>query len=130
MSVLVDSAAYIDLLRAGVDVRQVLLPAVREGQLYSCGVVRAEVLRGFKNLRLKADMQAFFDITPEIPTDAKLWRAVTEIGWELGRKGKWAPVTDLAIAACALRIGATLVSPDKHFEGIPGLLLRPDIPYI
>jgi predicted nucleic acid-binding protein len=111
-----------------VDVRQQLLPALRAGDLYNCGIVRAEVLRGMKNPRLKADMEAFFDITPEVPTDAKLWRQVSDLGWELGRSGKWPPVTDLAIAACALRIRATLISPDAHFEDIPGLSLKTELP--
>jgi len=128
VALLVDSAVYIGLLRAGVDVRQQLLPALREGELYNCGVVRSEVLRGVKNPHLKAELTAFFDIIPEVPTDAKLWRHVTELGWELGRKGKWPPVTDLAIAACALRIRATLVSPDAHLENIPDLSLRADLP--
>jgi predicted nucleic acid-binding protein len=39
-----------------------------------------------------------------------------------------AAVTDLAIAACAMRVGATLVSPDKHFEGIEGLSLLKELP--
>ena len=128
MPLLVDSAVYIDLLRAGVDVRQRLLPALRAGDLYNCGIVRAEVLCGIKSPRLKADMETFFDITPEVPADAKLWRQVSELGWELGRRGKWPPVTDLAIAACAMRIRATLISPDAHFEDIPGLLLKADLP--
>jgi len=40
---LVDSAAYIDMMRAGKDPRQVLAPMLRAGLLYNCGVVRAEV---------------------------------------------------------------------------------------
>ena len=128
MNLLVDSAVYIDLLRAGIDVRQRLLPALQAGELYNCGVVRAEVLRGIKSPRIRAGMEAFFDITPEVPTDAKMWREVSELGWELGRRGKSPPVTDLAIAACALRIRATLVSPDAHFTDVPSLSLRTELP--
>lgn len=128
MTILLDSAVYINLLRAKVDVRQTLVSALQAGQLYNCGVVRAEVLRGISNLRFKAEMEAFFDIIPEVPTDAKMWRQVSDIGWNLGRKGKWPPVTDLVIAACAMRVRATLISPDAHFVDIPGLLLRQDLP--
>ncbi len=124
MTLLVDSAVYIDLMRAGRDPRQVLLPHLRACELYNCGVVRAEVLRGMKHPRLKTEMEAFFDIIPEVPCDPRLWRTVSDIGWKLGRKGKWPPVTDLLIAACALRVGATLVSPDSHFKDIEGLTWR------
>ncbi len=128
MYYLLDSAAYLDLMRTGVDPRRLLFPLVRDARLYNCGVVRAEVLRGMKVPRQHDELEAFFDIVPEVPTDARLWRGVTELGWELARKGRTPPVTDLAIAACALRVNATLVSPDAHFKGIPGLRLVPTLP--
>lgn len=128
MVILVDSAAYIDLMRSGNDPRRVLMPYMRAGALYNCGVIRAEVLRGMRQQRELADMEAFFNIVPEVPTDPKLWQKVSEIGWKLGRKGKWPPVTDLAIAACAMRVGATLISPDRHFEDVEGLALLKQLP--
>jgi predicted nucleic acid-binding protein len=127
-SLLVDSSAYIGLMRAGVDVRQRLLPFLREGVLYNCGVVRAEVLRGMKSPKARDGMEAFFNIIPEVPADARLWHAVAHLGWELGRKGKWPPVTDLVIAASVLRVGARLVSLDAHFDDMPDLEIIPEIP--
>lgn len=121
MALIVDSAVYIDFLRAGVDIRQRLLPVLRAGELYNCGIIRAEVVRGIRNARLRQEMEQFFDVIPEVVPDARLWRQVTELGWDLGRQGKWPPVTDLAIAACTLRVRARLISPDKHFRDIPGL---------
>ena len=127
MAIIVDSAVIIDLIRSNIDPRQALSPYLRACELYNCGVIRAEILRGMSSPRLKADMEAFFDIIPEVPCDAKLWRAVSEIGWSLGRKGKWPPVTDLVIAAAAIRVGATLVSPDKNFLDVEGLSLRKEL---
>jgi predicted nucleic acid-binding protein len=125
---LVDSAVYIQHLRAQTDVRQVLLPYLRAGNLYSCGVVRAEVLRGMKTPASRDGLEAFFNVVPEVPCDARLWRAVSQLGWQLGRKGKWPPVTDLVIAACAIRVGAAVVSPDAHFEDVPGLHVLESLP--
>jgi len=125
---LIDSAAYIDLMRAGEDPRQVLAPLLRAGRLYNCGIVRAEVLRGIKIEKSYLQMEQFFDIVPEVPADPRLWREVSQLGWDLGRKGKWRPVTDLVIAAAALRIRATLISPDAHFDDIPGLLVAAALP--
>jgi predicted nucleic acid-binding protein len=118
---LVDSSAYIDLMRAGQDPRQVLAPLLRAGRLYNCGVVRAEVLRGIKVEKRYAQMEQFFDLIPEIPTDARLWRDVSQLGWELGRAGKWPPLADLAIAVAALRVRAVVISSDAHFRDVPGL---------
>jgi hypothetical protein len=60
-------------------------------------------------------MEAFFDLLPEIPTDGQLWHAVNELAWKLDRKGCVAPLTDIAIACCAQRAGATLISTDAQF---------------
>lgn len=125
---MVDSAILIDLLRQKEDPRLLLLPVLRDGGLYNCGVIRAEVLRGMKTPRAHDGMQAFFDIVPEVACDAKLWQEVSRLGWELGRVGKWAPLTDLVIAACCARVRATLVSPDVHFEEVPGLSVVKELP--
>ena len=123
--ILVDSAVYIERLRAGHDIRQELMPWLANGLLYNCGLIRAEVLRGFRTPRLKAEMNAFFDIVPEVPTTARLWQQVAELAWTLDRTaGGHRPLTDILIARCAMQVGAVLVSPDRHFEGIPGLKLR------
>jgi predicted nucleic acid-binding protein len=129
MAWLLDSAVYIGRLRAGEEVWQQVLPMVRAGELYGCGIVRAEVLRGIKNLRLKKVMEELFDITPEIPTDARMWRHITDLAWQLDREmGGSLPLTDIAIASCAIRAGAILISPDQHFDGIPGLRWQTDLP--
>lgn len=125
--ILVDSAWIIDRMREGIDFRQCLLPDLRNGRLYNSGVIRAEVLRGIKQKKIHAEARDFFDIVPEVPCDARLWRTVSELGWSLGRKGQWPPVTDLAIAACAMRIKADLITPDLHFQDIPGLVVRADL---
>ncbi len=118
---LVDSAAYIDMMRAGQDPRQMLAPLLKAGLLYSCGVVRAEVLHGIRIQKHYEQMECFFDIVPEVPTSARFWRDVSQLGWKLGRKGKWPPVSDLAIANAATMVKAILVSPDAHFIDVPGL---------
>ena len=123
--ILVDSAVYIEHLRAGIDIRQVLMPFLANGMLFNCGVVRSEVIRGFKFPRMKAEMTAFFNISPEVPTNAKMWQQVAELAWKLDRStGGHRPLTDIIIAQCAMHIGAVLISPDKHFQDIPGLKLR------
>jgi len=114
-------------MRSGEDFRQRLLPELRAGQLYNCGVVRAEVLRGIKLPSMRDAMCDFFDIIPEVPCDAKLWRQVSELGWSLGRRGKWPPITDLTIAVCAQRVGATVITSDAHFRDIPNLETRADL---
>lgn len=99
MEILADSAIYIGLMRAGKEPRHVLGPYLRAGNLYSCGVVRAEVLRGTKEPKNYDQLEQFFDIIPEVPTDPRVWQQVSKIGWDSGKKGKWPAVTDITIAA-------------------------------
>lgn len=123
--ILVDSAVYIERLRAGHDIRQELMPYLANGLLYNCGLIRGEVIRGFTHQRLKAEMTAFFDIVPEVPTTARLWQQVAELAWTLDRTvGGHRPLTDILIARCAMHVGAVLISPGRHFEDIPGLKRR------
>jgi predicted nucleic acid-binding protein len=124
--ILVDSAVYIERLRAGHDIRQELMPWLASGMLFNCGLIRGEVIRGFRVPRLKVEMTAFFDIVPEVPTTARLWQQVAELAWTLDRTtGGHRPLTDILIARCAMQVGAVLISPDRHFEDIPGLKVRP-----
>ena len=54
-------------------------------------------------------------------TDNKLWEEACELGWQLTRKGNNLPAQDIIIAACARRVGAAVLTFDRHFDAIPGL---------
>lgn len=116
---LVDSSVFIELLRGGTD------PAAWLGQhfedVYTCGMVRLEVLRGQKVPRHRDTLAAFFDVLCNVPTDNSLWDEATDLAWALGRKGKTLPAQDILIAAHAFRAGVPVLTQDAHFEQIPGL---------
>jgi predicted nucleic acid-binding protein len=38
------------------------------------------------------------------------------------------PLTDLIIACCALRVGATVVTSDEHFKDVPGVAVAKALP--
>jgi len=73
-------------------------------------------------------MEAFFEVTPEIPKAANLWRDAAGLAWRLDRAGKILPLTDITTAACAMRVDAMVISPDTHFSQIEGLRWRQDLP--
>ena len=81
-----------------------------------------------KSQRLKNELTAFFNIIPEVPTTAKMWQQISAMAWTLDRTvGGHRPLTDIAIARCAMHVGAVLISPDGHFRDIPGLTVREDL---
>jgi predicted nucleic acid-binding protein len=56
-----------------------------------------------------------------VPTDNRLWKDVEQTVWELARRGSTLPLTDVAIACCARRIGAVVLTCDQHFSQILNL---------
>ncbi len=126
-SVLVDSNVFIDYLRAGKDPVSELSQKYESTDLVTCGVVKAEVLRGVKSLAVRGRLESFFDIMRYIETPINLWDETWELAWSLDRQGRVLPLTDIMIATCAKKAECAVLTRDKHFDHIPELLvLRPD----
>lgn len=119
--VLVDSSFYIGCLREGRDPLRVLAVTAAARDLAVCGIVRCEVGRGLRVPSLRTKFQAFWDVMLNVPTDNRLWAQAEQTLWDLDRKGVTLPLTDVVIACCARRVGAIVLSHDKHFHEIPGL---------
>jgi predicted nucleic acid-binding protein len=121
---LVDSTIYIDLLRRGEDVPFVLRAFLLSEQLFICGVIRAEVLRGIRTIEMRNELSDLFDLMTEVPTDARIWAKVTDLAWKLDRRGVVLPLTDLVIACCAFVVDTAVVTADPHFSQISGLKVK------
>lgn len=119
--VLVDSNVYIDLLNARKDAVEILYRWAGMRDLVVCGMVRVEVLRGIKSLKLMSKLNAFMDVMCNVPSDTRLWSEATDLAWRLDRKGIVIPGTDAVIAASAMRLGAAVLTSDAHFRRIDGL---------
>jgi predicted nucleic acid-binding protein len=119
--VLVDSNVYIDLLNARKDATRILFAWAGDRNLVICGMVRLEVLRGVKSLKLLTRISAFMDVLCRVPSDDRFWREATDLAWKLDRKGIVIPGADAVIAASAMRLGATVLTSDEHFKRIEGL---------
>jgi predicted nucleic acid-binding protein len=125
--ILIDSSIYIGWLRQKRSPALLLESHARTGEVATCGIVRAEVLRGISDLAAKNDLNGFFDLLPEIPTTSAVWHSATELAWELDRKGIVLPLPDLVVAACALSMEATVITTDTHFAKIPKLKMRREL---
>jgi predicted nucleic acid-binding protein len=119
--VLADSSYYIQLLRQGRDPLQALALAAASRDLAICSVVRCEVGRALRPDSVRQRFHAFWDVMINIPTDNRLWTEVEQTLWELDRQGIVLPLTDVVIACCARRVGAVVLTFDKHFSRIPQL---------
>lgn len=120
-SVLIDSNVYIDLLRQRRDPTRELLTRFKLTEVACCGIVKAEVLRGIKASRARDRLVEFFSGTEMASTPATLWDEICALARKLDRAGRVIPLTDIVIASCALKIGATVMTSDRHFHAVPGL---------
>jgi len=118
---LVDSSVWIEYLRPGgaAPAKSRLKELLRTGNVLTCGIVQVEVLRGVKNEKdFEALSEAFFSL-PEVPLDGEVLARAARWGYELDRKGKVLPTTDLIIAAAASG-KAVLLHMDADFKIIAG----------
>jgi len=123
--VMVDANVYIDLLRSKQDAVDVLYRWASDRNLAICGMIRMEVLRGVKSIKLRTKLSAFMDAMCNVPSNFSLWSEATDLAWKLDRQGITIPGPDLVIAASAMRLGAAVMSSDAHFSRIEGLQVIP-----
>ena len=125
-SILVDSNVFMDYMKRGRDPIRELLNQFDSTHLVTCGVVKAEVLRGIKSLKARAQFEGFFGVMRFANTYSNTWDEVWKLAWKLDREGKVLPLTDIVIAACGLREEAWVLTSDHHFDQIEGLnVIRP-----
>jgi predicted nucleic acid-binding protein len=128
--ILVDSSVWINWLKARQSPAERLEPWIRAGIIISCGPIRAEVIRGIRDARVKARIEELFFLIPEINLDRSLWQEVSEEIWTLDRAGRVLPLIDVVIAIAARRHNATVISTDPHFQQIPNLRVETQLPTI
>lgn len=118
---LVDSSYWIGMARQRRDPVACLTSAAHGRELAICGVVRCEVARGVRQEPALNRLRKFWDVMVYVPTDAAIWNDVESLLWRMDRSGLQIPLPDAVIACCARRIGAAVLTFDRHFRKIPGL---------
>ena len=128
MKILLDSNAYSAFMRGSEEVRALIRDA--EEVLFSAVVV-GEQLFGFRQgahyERNLAELRSFLErpyvsFVPVGPVTADRYSRVMTA---LKAKGRPIPTNDVWIAAHAMETGADLVSADRHFEYVDGIVWIP-----
>jgi tRNA(fMet)-specific endonuclease VapC len=118
-SYLMAGGPYASLYRPHVDNELIALSFITVGELYF----------GAYNKRWGddriADLKDRLRSATIVPYDEEVCRKYAEIKAATQSAGKTVAANDLWIAACAIRHSVPLLSNNlKHFDGIPGLVLR------
>jgi tRNA(fMet)-specific endonuclease VapC len=124
---LIDTNAYTALLSGNTDVADII--AESEVVLVS-PIVVGELLDGFRGgtrERENRDILSRFcgkSRTVAIPVTEATAEWFAEVKQQLRKKGTPIPINDVWIASSALEHGAVLLTLDRHFENVEGLLKR------
>ena len=125
MMVLLDSNAYSRLMWGDDHTAAVVRGA---SDILMSAVVVGELLYGFRNGsrfdRNAADLRSFLDNTHAsfVPVGPITGDRYARIAAGLRAKGNPIPTNDVWIAAYAMETGADLVSVDRHFEAVDGII--------
>jgi predicted nucleic acid-binding protein len=120
---LVDSSFFIRHQRLGRDAFVDLERWSARYDLLTCGMVTLEVLRGARTEAALKLYRIAFAVMNCIPTTTRVWDRATDLAWALERKGTPIPAPDSLIAAHALQARAAVLTLDRDFRRIPGLMV-------
>jgi hypothetical protein len=119
MTVLADTSVWIAVQRRGRPSFG-LFEELVEGELWTCEIVRLELLRGAPNPRAMKTMRAELDEVLDAPIDAEVWQRAEEVYEGLARlKGgrhRGVQPSDVLVAAAAESRELTLLHDDVHFD--------------
>jgi tRNA(fMet)-specific endonuclease VapC len=125
MRFILDTNAYVALMQGHPGVAGTVRRAER---IYVSAIVAGELIFGFRNgsrcEENMRDLEGFLDnrYVEFLPVSLTTSDRFGRIAALLRRKGKPMPTNDIWIAAHAMESGAELLSFDRHFEHIDGLV--------
>lgn len=120
--VLVDSSYFIRMETQRRDPLAELTDLELDYDFAINGIVWAEVLRGRSDPHVRDRYEKAFTLTRLLHLSAAGWQRVARLAWDLDRRGEVIPLTDIVIGVTALEHGACVLTFDKHYQRIPGLV--------
>jgi tRNA(fMet)-specific endonuclease VapC len=125
MKILLDTSAYVMFKRNQADVVETV---IRSELILISPIVLGELMFGFRNgSRFKQNMKELKNfLEHEIVDLARIGKITSDrysrIAAKLKSKGRPIPTNDIWIAAQSMEHGAELITSDRHFENIDGLV--------
>jgi len=115
---LVDTSAWILALRKDFlpVVKDRIEHLLKENAIVTIELVKLELLGGTKTEKEFQRLKLRLDALDTVEYDWPLWQEAVDLAFKLRRKGVTIPYTDILIAAGALKIQATVIHVDAHFD--------------
>lgn len=121
-NVLIDTSAWIEFFRGHSRIAETVTSLIETGRACLCGVIYYEILQGAKDdeeaLHLPNALSAlkYFEMTPDT------WIKAGHVAARLRRKGVILPMSDILVGIVATEHALQVLTLDKHFNSIPGLI--------
>ena len=119
--ILPDTTVWIEFFRTRSKTGDILESLIKEGSVWLCGTVLFEILQGVRTEEEKSNVLEMLSDLPYVEMSQPLWQKASEISASLRKNGLNLPLSDILIAAVAIRNNFSVFTLDKHFEQIPGL---------
>jgi tRNA(fMet)-specific endonuclease VapC len=125
VKIMLDTSAYVGFKRNAVEAVEII---VKAELIFFSPVVLGELMFGFRNgTRFKEnrdDLDRFLDhdAVELLPIGKITSDRYSRIAAKLRQQGTPIPTNDIWIAAQAMEQGAELITSDRHFEKIAGLV--------
>jgi len=118
--IVADSSALIEFYRRGgaPAVQAAVAAAIAADALAVNGIIHVEVIGFAADEREQRVLLEGFRAFHWLELDKAHFDLAASIGFDLRRRGRTVPATDLIIAASAIRAEAELIHLDDHFEEI------------
>lgn len=92
--------------------------ALGEERVFTCAVVRAELLVGARDRAGFKKLGELLQSLPQIPIDDNVWSGAAALGFAMRGKGRSIPLFDLLIAEACRSRALELWHLDEHYETI------------
>ncbi len=118
-AILADTTVWIEFFRTHSETGDTLESLIKEGLVLLCGIVLFEILQGVKTGEERSNVLGILSDLPYVEMSKSLWQKAGEISASLRKNGLNLPLSDILIAAIAIKNNLKIFTLDKHFEQIP-----------
>lgn len=120
--VLADSSAWIShLVGRKSAVTDALGPLLEDHRIATNDVIRMEVLTGARDEAQYGELSDQWEGLHPLPITAAVWRRAERLRFDLRRKGRLIPLSDVLIASSAIVYHCELLHADRHFDQIAAM---------
>lgn len=125
--IMVDTSVWIEYFRGKLGHKEEMLErGLNQNLVFVTGPIVSELLQGVKSAKEYEMLGQCIDAIPYVNCEYGDWIKAGEMAFELRRKGITIPLSDIIIAAVAIRIGAKIYTRDQHFKKIADVKLYLD----